>query len=114
MIWIVIAIVIILITITLLKNTHVIEYYNNGWGKISVYREFDMILTVGHAIIIALLALIPYLNIILFIAFIIYYIVHCSWNPKYCDGYTYVFSLRGLNFLKKSIRVIKEFLNKKI
>lgn len=114
MIWIVIAIVIILITITLLKNTHVIEYRNNGWGEISVCKEFDIILTVGHAIIITLLALIPYLNIILFIIFIIYYIVHCSWNPRHCDGYTHVFSLRGLNFLKKSIRVIKEFLNKKI
>ena len=114
MIWIIIAVIIAYLTIMLIKNTHVSEYYNNSWGGCKKLKEFKLILTVGHAILISVLALIPIVNIVLFLVFIIYYLVHCLWNPKENSGYTHVFSLHGPSHFIKILKGIKRFLNKQL
>lgn len=58
--------------------------------------------------------LIPIVNIIAFVAFLVFYIIHAVWDPKDCDGETHVFSLNGNNWVTKSLLAIKEILNKKI
>lgn len=64
-------------------------------------------------LIIIVLGLLPVVNIVLFIAFIMYYAVHARWNPNDCDDYTRVFSLRGDNIVTKGLLKVKNILCKK-
>ena len=115
MMWIIIATVIATITILLLKDTHVTEYrkyYNGGIGKYKIEEESDIRMTVGWAILIILVSLIPIVNIVLFLIFITWYLVHALILPKGDSYGFYKFSLHGSNFLTKAVKGIKKILNK--
>lgn len=110
--WI-IAILIIILTLSILKDTHV-EVYYRCYGPAELQEEQDVIVPLWMALIIVVLGLLPIANIILFAAFIIYYSIHAGWNPNECDNYTHVFSLRGDNIVTKGLLKVKNLLCKKI
>ena len=110
--WIIIAIIFILITICVLKDTHVKVYSGNYYSKLQ--EEYDFKLPVWALLLIVLVYLIPIVNIIAFVAFLVFYIVHAVWDPRYREDETHVFSLNGNNWVTKSLLAIKEILNKKI
>lgn len=86
-----------------MKDTHVKVYYR-------FYSPTEL----WEALIIIVLGLLPIVNIVLFVAFIIYYAIHAGWNPDNCDDYTYVFSLRRDNIVTKGLLKVKNILCKKV
>ena len=112
MMWI-IAILIIILTLSILKDTHVKVYYR-CYGPAELQEEYDVVIPLWMALIIAVLGLLPIANIILFAAFIIYYAIHAGWNPNECNGYTHVFSLRGDNVVTKGLLKVKNLLCKRV
>lgn len=110
--WIIIAIIFILITVYLLKDTHV-EIIRGGRNT-KLLEEYDLELPIWALLLIVLVYLIPLINIAVFISFLAYYIVHIVRNPEGCYGEIRVFSLNGNNWVTKSLLAIKEILNKKI
>ena len=74
MMW-VIAILIIILTFGILKDTHV-EVYYRYCGSAKLQEEYDVVIPLWMALIIVVLGLLPIANIILFATFIIYYAIH--------------------------------------
>ena len=109
----VIAILIIILTLSILKDTHVKVYYRS-FGSAKLQKEYDVIVPLWVALIITVLSLLPIANITLLVTFIIYYAIHAGWNPDKCDRYTHVFSLRGDNIVTKGLLKVKNLLCKKI
>lgn len=109
---IIIAIIFILTTVCVLKDTHVKVYDGGYYAKLQ--EEYDLKLPIWALLLIILVCLIPIVNIIAFVAFLVFYIVHAVWDPRECDGEAHVFSLNGNNWVTKSLLAIKEILNKKI
>ena len=112
MMWI-IAILIIILTLGILKDTHVKVYYRYC-SSAKLQREYDVVMPVWVALSIVILGLLPTVNIFLFTAFIIYYAIHAGWNPDNCDGYTHVFSLKGENAITRCLLAIKNLLCRKV
>ena len=112
MMW-VIAILIIILTLSILKDTHVKVYYK-CYGRAELQEEYDVIVPLWVALIITVLGLFPIANSVLFVAFIIYYVIHAGWNPDRCDNYTHVFSLRGDNIVTRGLLKVKNLLCKEI
>ena len=110
--WIIIAIIFILITVCLLKDTHVKVYRKRYHAELQ--EEYDLELPVWAWILMILAYLIPVINILTFIVFLIDYITHSAWDPDECDGKTHVFSLNGNNWITESLLAMKKILNKKI
>ena len=110
--WIIIAIIFILTTVCVLKDTHLKVYDSDYYAELQ--EEYDLKLPVWALLLIVLVYLIPIVNIVAFISFLVFYIVHAVWDPRECDGETHVFSLNGNNWVTKSLLAIKEILNKKI
>lgn len=108
----VIAILIIILTLSILKDTHVKVYY--GYCAAKLQEEYDAIIPLWAALIIVVLGLLPIANIILFAVFIIYYAIHVGWNPNKCDGWTHVFSLRGDNIVTRGLLKVKNLLCKRV
>ena len=113
MIGFIISILVITLTLSILKDTHV-EVYYRCYGRAELQRKCDVIVPLWGALIIVVLGLLPIANIVLFVAFIIYYVIHAGWNPDRCDNYTHVFSLRGDNIVTKGLLKIKNLLCKEI
>ena len=111
MMWI-IAILIIILTLSILKDTHVKMYY--CYSKTELEQEYDVTMPVWMALVIVILGLLPIANIVLFTVFIIYYAIHAGWNPDNCTGYTHVFSLKGENVIRRCLLVIKNLLCRNI
>lgn len=112
MMW-VIAILIIILTLSILKDTHVKVYYKY-YSTTRLQEEYDITIPLWIALIIVVLGLLPIANIILFAVFIIYYAIHAGWNPNECDNFTHVFSLRGNNIITKGLLKVKNLLCKNI
>lgn len=110
--WIIIAIIFTLITVYILKDTHV-EIMRGGLHT-KLLKEYYLKLPIWALLLIVLVYLIPIVNIMVFTYFLIYYIIHAMRSPKDCYGETRVFSLNGNNWITKSLLAIKEILNKKI
>lgn len=98
---------------SILKDTHVKVYYSY-YTRTELKREYDVIFPLWGALIIVVLGLLPRANIVLFVAFIIYYAIHAGWNPDRCDNYTHVFSLRGDNLVTRGLLKVKNLLCKEI
>ena len=109
----VIAILIIILTLSILKDTHVKVYYKH-YSTARLQEEYDITIPLWIALIIVVLGLLPIANIILFAVFIIYYAIHAGWNPNECDNFTHVFSLRGNNIITKGLLKVKNLLCKNI
>lgn len=107
--YILISLFIIILTASIIKDTHVTVYkpYSNG-----VYKEYNWELSIGLLLFIILVGLLPYVNIIVFVICFCCYIVFCH-NVDDSD-YTPVLSLRGDNKVTKLILKIIEILKRKI
>lgn len=81
--WIIIAIIFILITICVLKDTHV-KVYGRGY-YVELQEEHDLKLPVWALLLIVLVYLIPIVNIIAFVAFLVFYIVHAVMVRLMCS-----------------------------
>ena len=108
--WYIVSILIILIVIFTLSDTNV-QLYKHYGDKKGV--EHKLQLPVWSILAIIALGIVPGLNIILFASFIILYNVLAYQNPKHCYECSVV-SLRGRNWLTKSLLKIKKFLTKTI
>lgn len=98
---------IIILTLVFIRDTQVKVY--NPCNKF-LYEE-PLLLPIWKYIVIILIGLIPILNVIFFIFFLIAYMI----PPSYVGSDKKVsFHLRGDNFLTSFILKIKRFLNKKI
>lgn len=113
MMWTIIAILIISLILGILKDTHVKEYYCSYNGG-TLINEFDVSLSLWHALTIIIVGLTPGINIFLFVVFIIVYLLHMLWDPEDCSGYTHVFSIKRQNIVTKCLVAIKNLLCKKI
>lgn len=107
--YILIALFIIILTVAIIKDTHVTIYkpYSNR-----IKEEYNWELSVGLLLLIILIGLIPILNCISFIVFIVSYIVF-SYRVD-CDDSCPKFSLRGTNIITKSILNTIKLLKRKI
>lgn len=108
----VIAILIIILTLSILKDTHVKVY--DGYLTTKLQEEYDVMIPLWVVLITVVLGLLPIANIILFAVFIIYYAIHAGWDPNKCDGCTHVFSLRGDNIVTRGLLKVKNLLCKKV
>lgn len=98
---------------SILKDTHVKVYYRE-FGSAKLKEEYDAPIQLWMALIIIVSGLLPVVNIILFVAFIVFYEIHAWRNPNECDGYTHVFSLRGNNIVIRGLLKVKNLLCKRI
>lgn len=98
---------------SILKDTHVKVYYK-CYGSARLQEEYDVAIPIWMILIITILGLLPIANIVLFVAFIIYYVAHAVWDPNDCMEYTHVFSLRGDNIVTKGLLKVKNLLCKKV
>lgn len=114
--WIIIAVIFIAFTACILKDTHVKKYNRTRYNYYTLDEEYDLKLPLWAWMIIAGLYFAPIINIVAFIAFLIYYIYHAVLNPERGFGYEgiYTFSLNGNNWVTKGLLAIKKVLNKKI
>ena len=108
MFWIIIGIFLTIIIVGILKDTHCVCYYG-----LEVDEEFDIKVPMWLLIIILLIDLIPFFNIVLFIAFIIWYIVKSCGKPERYEEKC-LFRLRGETYVGKVLVIIKNFLNIKV
>lgn len=111
--WWIISIIFILVTICVLKDTHIKVYYNYYYKKECAY-EYDYKLPIWALLLIVLIYLIPIVNIVVFISFSICYIIHTVGDLVDYGDKIYVLSLNGNNWVTKSLLAIKEILNKKL
>ena len=113
---IIISIIIFLSVFFLLKDLP-IEVYNSRHRCVKI-DEYKFKYRIWHIIVILLVSFMPVINIIAFIGFLIYYIVHCLWNPYDCDGITHVFKSKYVNkpfnFISSLVSKVLNFLNKEI
>lgn len=108
MIWSLIGIFLTIIIVGVLKDTHCVCY-----DGLIAKEEFDIKIPLWVLIIILLIELIPFFNIVLFIAFIIWYIIRSCGEPdRFYDKY--IFSLRGETYVGQVLVIIKNFLNIKV
>lgn len=102
---IILPIIYFIITVSIIKDTKVKVYHcynSNPYNKYYI----NTIPIWGYMLILFASAL-PFINNILFLAFIIYYLIHCYWDPSDRCYETHVFSLRGNNIITKIIIDIK-------
>lgn len=111
--WWIISIIFILVTICVLKDTHIKVYYNYYYKKECAY-EYDYKLPIWALLLIVLIYLIPIVNIVVFISFSVCYIIHTVGDLVDYGNKIYVLSLNGNNWVTKSLLAIKEVLNKKL
>lgn len=102
--------VMVIITVLILKDTHVTVYYNRYSRSVALIEE-DYDLKVPVWLVLVILGFIPVLNIMLYTVGYLFYIVHAVWNPDKLSGYTHKFNLRGNNFLTRIVKKIWKFLN---
>lgn len=106
MVWLIIGVILTIIIVGILKNTHAKCY-----DGLKAVEEFDIAVPLWMLAIILILELIPFLNIVLFIAFVIWYIIKSSGKP---DRYEDKYILRGETYVGQAIKVVRNFLNIKI
>lgn len=110
--YLVICTVMVIITVLILKDTHVTVYYSGYSRSVALIEEdYDLKVPVWLVLVILILGFIPVLNIVLYTVGYLFYIVHAVWNPDKLSGYTYKFNLRGNNFLTRIVKKIWKFLN---
>ena len=109
MIW-VISILIILFTICILTDTNV-EGYRRINGDIKLVETYKLRLPLWMILVIVLLGIIPWLNIALFVIFIVVYFIFSleeDWDEL--DYRAIVLSLDGGNIITKCLLKIKKLL----
>lgn len=115
MTWLIVDILIITLALSILKDTNVKVYYCEDYAtNAELQEEYDITVPLYQALLIIVLSIMPYINIILFATFIIYYAIQATWDPDNCTGYTYILSLKGNNIITKGLIKVKHLLCKRI
>ena len=112
--YLVICTVMVIITVLILKDTHVTVYYKGCSGNVKRIEDYDLKVPVWLVLVILILGFIPVLNIMLYTVGYLFYIVHAVWNPDELSGDIHKFNLRGNNFLTRIVKKIWKFLKKNI
>ncbi len=110
--WIIIAVIFILITVCILRDTHV-KVYEVGFCAES-QEEFDLKLPLWTWLLLIFMYFIPAINIVTFMVFLVSYIINSFPDLKEWGGKVHVLSLGGNNWITKSLLAMKKILNKKI
>lgn len=109
MMWI-ISIFIILFTICILMDTNV-EKYRRINGEMQIVETYKVGMPLWMILVIVLLGIIPWLNITLFVTFIVvYFIFSLEENWDELDYRATVLSLDGGNIITKCLLKIKKLL----
>jgi hypothetical protein len=108
MIWIIIGIILTIIIVGIMKDTHVIMY--NGM-KIS--EEHDIEIPLWVLCVVLFIELIPLINIIAFIGFVVWYVIMCNSTPQQWL-IKYTFRLQGKTYVGRAVLAIINFLNIKV
>lgn len=108
MVWLIIGVILTIIIVGILKDTHARCY-----DGLKAVEEFDIAVPLWMLVIILILELIPFLNIVLFIAFVIWYITKSNGKPTIYEDKC-IFSLRGETYVGQVLVIIKNFLNIKV
>lgn len=91
-----------------MKDTHVIVY--NG---MKVSEEYDAEIPLWLVCIVLFIELIPLINIIAFIGFVVWYVIMCNSTPQQwlVKG---AFRLQGKTYVGRAVLAIINFLNIKV
>lgn len=104
MIWFITGIILTIIIVGIIKDTHFKCYHS-----MKVKEEFDIRIPLWFLIIIILVEQIPFLNIMLFLTFIIAYFIFSNMKPeRYLVKY--IPSLKGETYVGKIVIKIKKLL----
>jgi hypothetical protein len=108
MIWAIIGIILTVIIVGIMKDTHVIEY--NG---MQVSEEHDIEIPLWMLCVLLLVELIPFFNIVAFVAFVIWYVIMYNTTPRQWLV-KYDFRLQGKTYMGKAVLAVINFLNIKV
>ena len=108
MIWVIIGIILTIIMVGIMKDTHVIMY--NG---MKVSEEHDIEIPLWILCILLLVELIPFFNIIVFIGFVVWYVILYNTTPEQWLV-KYTFRLQGKTYVGRAVLAIINFLNIKV
>lgn len=108
MIWVIIGIILTIIMVGIMKDTHVIVY--NG---MKVSEEYDAEIPLWLLCVVLFIELIPLINIIAFIGFVVWYVIMCNSTPQQwlVKG---AFRLQGKTYIGRAVLAIINFLNIKV
>lgn len=108
MIWVIIGIILTIIMVGIMKDTHVIMY--NGM-KIS--EEHDIEIPLWLLCVVLFIELIHLINIIAFIGFVVWYVIMYNSTPQQWL-IKYAFKLQGKTYIGRAVLAIINFLNIKV
>lgn len=108
MIWAIIGIILTVIMVGIMKDTHIIEY--NG---MKVSEEHDIEIPLWMLCVLLLVELIPLINIIAFIGFVVWYVILYNTTPEQWLV-KYTFRLQGKTYVGRAVLAIINFLNIKV
>lgn len=108
MIWSLIGIILTIIMVGIMKDTHVIVY--NG---MKVSEEYDAEIPLWLVCIVLFIELIPLINIIAFIGFVVWYVILYNTTPEQWLV-KYTFRLQGKTYMGRAVLAIINFLNIKV
>lgn len=108
MIWVIIGIILTIIMVGIMKDTHVIVY--NG---MEVSEEHDIEIPLWMLCVLLLVELIPFFNIIAFIGFVVWYVILYNTTPEQWLV-KYTFRLQGKTYMGRAVLPVINFLNIKV
>lgn len=108
MIWAIIGIILTVIMVGIMKDTHIIKY--NG---MKVSEEHDIEIPLWVLCVLLPVELIPFFNIVAFVAFVIWYVIKYNTTPQQWLV-KYVFRLQGKTYMGKAVLAVINFLNIKV
>ena len=108
MIWVIIGIILTIIMVGIMKDTHVITY-----NSMEISEEHDIEVPLWLLCVLLLIELIPFFNIGVFVSFIVWYAVMCNSTPQQWL-IKYVFKLQGKTYIGSAVLAIINFLNIKV
>lgn len=108
MIWVIIGIILTIIMVGIMKDTHVIVY--NG---VDVSEEHDIEIPLWMLCVLLLVELIPFFNIIAFIGFVVWYVILYNTTPEHWLV-KYTFRPQGKTYMGRAVLSVINFLNIKV
>lgn len=108
MIWVIIGIILTIIMVGIMKDTHVIMY--NG---MKVSEEHDIEIPLWMLCVVLSVELIPLINIMAFIGFVVWYAVLYNTTPEQWL-IKYTFKFQGKTYMGRAVLAVINFLNIKV
>lgn len=112
--WFIVSIVLIVLTIGIMKGTHISIYYKFSKPSPTLEKEYGFPVYVWRILLVILIGCIPILNIVIFVIFISYWVYFASNNPNKGLGNVTVYRLTDNNPIAKSLIFIGKLMSKKL